>query len=797
MEYNSFYGGRRGASFVIVQKYSSIAEMVSCFQQGGDYLVANYDEYVLIDTVNKNDKDNGKVYRRGYDYTNELGGAIYIGQIVGPAGMAPHVEMKTIAEVEELVDQDGLVDEEENEYRRTSGSYAPIENLVPGKYEEDGVIKYNDEIQYVACSVKDANSHESTVHFGFLFPYTVIDYTAESVSPYYNRDNETADFTNEELVVRTDDETHPYFEKWHISIPKGIKGETFNNFRVTTAAEVDSLDIKFSEEGDVPADYRATSETNKKQILVYDYYNYDKDGSGEPVSIYLGDYNMIENVSLNEDGTFTIDYTHDAQLKYNKLINWIKSINLNTEDGTFTVVSNNGNIDYNTTLDWVKNITINDEGTLTIDYTKSPDFVEKNKIKWINSVELNATQGDEKEGHLKVTFNTKSDGTNNDVFETDLAWVNNISMSDTGLITLHYSGEGKDVEVNSDNLIKWITEMSLDPDTALWTVKFNNGDPDFTQQLQWVKDLSIAADGTVTIYYADADKNTKVETKLIKWIDKAEYSNETGKFVITYNTSEVFETTLDYVKDIAVDEDGTITFDYTDSESKSLNQIIKWIKEVNLDTDTGHLIITYNTKDEQGKNTFYETDLKILKKINVNEETQKLEVTYSTGEVELIGEPLNYIMKTAVSSDYHLLILHSDPAKRQAIIDAGENYSYDGRNDWQDMGAIKDYDGLLIGMNISTIDVPTIGTKEGAVEYLNTTYPNGLTANGLNGKIVTVGETEDEKSFYAFDYNSKVWYYLGKVQFDVITNVTGKESDENTAILAEQMPTNGIWFIVE
>ena len=77
MEYNSFYGGRRGASFVIVKNYPSIAEMVKAFRQGGSYKVVNYDEYVLIDTVNKNDKDNGKIYRRGYDYNNDLGGAIY------------------------------------------------------------------------------------------------------------------------------------------------------------------------------------------------------------------------------------------------------------------------------------------------------------------------------------------------------------------------------------------------------------------------------------------------------------------------------------------------------------------------------------------------------------------------------------------------------------------------------------------------------------------------------------------------------------------------------------------------
>lgn len=999
MEYNSFYGGRRGASFVIVKKYRTIfppavdnegfnkviridmglevdAEiteeirnnwlsencMVTCFQQGGDYLVANYDEYVIIDTYNKNDIDNGKIYRRGYDYTNELGGAIYIGQIVGPAGMAPHTELKEYDAVAAMTTEDGLVipndgttisDESLNQYRKTQATLdTATKDLLPGHYyDEDGNDTFNDTIEYIACSIKDFESHESTVHIGFKVPYHVIRYTAESVSPYYHRtddakymaeevgkgkawdgwseEGETTNFSNAELVQRTDDETHPFFSQWHISIPKGIKGETFKNFRITTAAEVDGLNIKFDENNNAPADYRETSDTYKKQILVYDYYNYDRDINGDPVSIYLGDYNMIEDFRVDEDGTIVIDYSHEHRDYYANYLKAVDTIQINPETGLLQIDYNydqqyerdeNGDFvldtegnkipipdtatHYETYLQYIKDITIDDNGTMVFYYSykdseelKTETF--ENKIKWIDKVEISSIQGAEDEGHLIVTYNTKrgDTGTTNseglDTFETDLAWVNNISMSDTGLITLHYSGKGEDVKVNSDNLIKWITEMSLDPDTALWTVKFNNGDPDFTQQLQWVKDLSIAADGTMTIYYANANKSTKVETNFIKWIDKAEYNNETGKFVITYNTSEVFETTLDYVKDIAVAEDGTITFDYTDSESKTLNQIIKTIKEVNLNTDTGHLIVTYNTTNTDGNNTTYETDLnwinglslaedgkitlhytvdedelldtqikwitktelaedgtftvtyndgttyvsdskvkwinsitldqatgefkivynngdepliinlKTPNKIEVDtgvtegEGTQKLEVTYSTGEVEKVGNPINYIMRTAVSSDYHLLVLHSDPAKRQAIKEAGENYSFDGRDDWQDMGAIKDYDGLLVGMNISVADVPAAETKEGAVEYLNATYPDGLTTSGLEGKIVTVGTAEDDKLFYAYDYNSKSWYYLGGVQFDVVTNVAGKESDENTQALAEKMSTNGIWFVVE
>ena len=206
MEYNSFYGGRRGASFVIVKRYATIAEMVAAFSQGGDYKTVNYDEYVLIDTENKNDRDNGKIYRRGYEYNNAMGGAIYEGQIVGPAGMAPHTEMHTIDEVEQIQEREDFT------YRRGSGSYSPVGgNLVPGKYVESGsgLEKFNDAITWAYCSVRDLNSHESTAHVGFKFPYTVIDYTTEMIEPY-DDNGDYADMTNAE---RIDDGLHPFFEK--------------------------------------------------------------------------------------------------------------------------------------------------------------------------------------------------------------------------------------------------------------------------------------------------------------------------------------------------------------------------------------------------------------------------------------------------------------------------------------------------------------------------------------------------------------------------------------------------------
>jgi hypothetical protein len=67
---NSFYGGRRGASFVIVKNYLDIPSMTADFVQGNSFKEVAFDEYVLINNPNKNHPDNGKIFRRGYDYNS-------------------------------------------------------------------------------------------------------------------------------------------------------------------------------------------------------------------------------------------------------------------------------------------------------------------------------------------------------------------------------------------------------------------------------------------------------------------------------------------------------------------------------------------------------------------------------------------------------------------------------------------------------------------------------------------------------------------------------------------------------
>jgi hypothetical protein len=63
-----------------------------------------------------------------------------------------------------------------------------------------------------------------------------------------------------------------------------------------------------------------------------------------------------------------------------------------------------------------------------------------------------------------------------------------------------------------------------------------------------------------------------------------------------------------------------------------------------------------------------------------------------TGEVtkKYVGK-INEVQETAIDSRYHLLIYYSDPAVRAALINTA---TYDGRNDWADLGYIGDGTGV-------------------------------------------------------------------------------------------------------
>ena len=217
MAYESFYGGRQGASFVIVRRYSSIEEMLNDFKDGGiTTQKVNYGEYVIIDTNDKNNKENGCVYRRGMNINAEGTdpikdpgkGAEYIGQIVGPEGSIKNIEIDSYDPT--AIGPDG-----------GTGEYTPsIENngLVPGSS--------NDAINYSQMNVKNAETgHIEKYLIGFQFPYFEQDQVTELISPYNLPQNLIEDITD----ITGHPNGRPFYREYKLKIPNGIKGDSVTN----------------------------------------------------------------------------------------------------------------------------------------------------------------------------------------------------------------------------------------------------------------------------------------------------------------------------------------------------------------------------------------------------------------------------------------------------------------------------------------------------------------------------------------------------------------------------------------
>ncbi len=711
---DSLYGGHPGVSFILSASYKSVEEMINAFKQGSDYKDVWFGEYCLVDTINKQDIDNGKIYRRGLDYQNAVGGAEYIGQIVGPSGPTPYFQIDTLEETKERaeIEADGeLVWKTYPTGRSEDGKYTLEYNgngqdiaefefdtsnvLVPGKVDED---VFNDSIKYTWVNIRDnTNAADSWFYVGFKIPYTVIEYGIHSVSPY----DELGNRKDQADIERKDTQQHPFYEFWELGVPKGIKGDVLRNLRVIIPTQedviysIDNITVEKNEKtgqytskfGKAGYDGQQEDINGKRKILVFDYTVYDETEQGTTVMVYLGDFNLIDAVKLDEEGTLTFEFSHD-------------------DDGIF-----------------------------------------EKKIRWIDLIELTegtGTQG----GHITFTWNNDSP---QDKTEFDISWLKVLEILENGTIRYTFAGT-----------------------------------PEISELPRGIESIE---DGVYEL------KN------FLTWIQGADFSNETGKLTFKNNRGEVvYETTVSIINSAIIDSEGHITF-YTTTDAE------------------------IPVLDKDGENPFIVKTIEDIKLSNDLREDHHIQIKTNVDEDYVsIGDPINFIEDIVIlPSNFHLLVLFSDPEHRVTAEDLDEDgydtYGNQWYNNiqnskginlgediyWRDYGAVKDQSGILVGFNILQQEVLDAGFTD-VLEYLNNKYPNGLTEEQnkpgyppLVGKIITWSEgDEDSKQFYGYDYNLETWYYLGEVEPNTamrdvrLLNHTVVTTEDAIKELKRWIPSNGV-----
>ena len=376
----SFYGGRRGASVVIVKSYDSIAEMQAEFDSVE--CTVDYDSYVVVNT-NIDGVKSSVLYRRTLD------GPVKVGTLGSSSGGGGGTSSGGILDLVLTIPSsvptpiDG-----QGEYSKTNKS------LVPGYYtDEEGNPVYNDSIKWVYTNVISEDGTSSKTYVGFTFPYSIVDFEASLV----DKNDE-----NNPVIKRIDDGAHPFYNKWSLKIPRGQKGNSFKNLRVVSASWINVYFPDGFADGFILQDDNPDS-----QHLIYDYQNED---SGELETYYLGKYSIINNVLFSDNGTLSFVFNGNKTVSYTKKVKWISSVNL-SEDGTLTFEYNNGETPtvYEKAIKTIKDISLLDDGTFTIIDNQGNEF--KKELIWPTSIMLESASEDTptEEGSgsqkLKVTYN--------------------------------------------------------------------------------------------------------------------------------------------------------------------------------------------------------------------------------------------------------------------------------------------------------------------------------------------------------------------------------------------------------
>ena len=370
---DSFYGGKQGISFIIKERFASCNEMETAFGNS-NYTKVWYNEYCIIDTVNKNDPDNGKVFRRtGYrgseENTKNWPHAEYIGQIVGPAGGTPYLELGSLEYVEGQYDAHETLSSNESLYYLTATrapQFSHIDDDLPEWEASATVTSTNNNVVYKSgkdyynsitpsqsitptlkykwFNFRSAGSDEEgfgvgKIYVGLEIPYVDFDITEAT----------STGFTHSPQVIPH--EYNKYYTGYSLVVPQGTPGRFVTNLttKVMSGGECYILE-DIDADNNIPTS--ATHSINNVSKGIFGNVQYYESGSptpvtitknGTPVDFYLWPAHDIKEINFNTNrdsadfGRFQVQYTDTANPSTITSVPLVQSITAayDTSDGKY------------------------------------------------------------------------------------------------------------------------------------------------------------------------------------------------------------------------------------------------------------------------------------------------------------------------------------------------------------------------------------------------------------------------------------------------------------------------------
>lgn len=783
----SFYGGRQGASFVIKKKFKYLDpcdpaylaknEFVSCHKDSsGKYIFTDlngqttsdmpnrwdimsvcledtgyqdvwYNEYCIIDTDNKNNPNNGKIFRRvlpNEDYATP--GYEHIGTIVGPSSGAamlkPQSGLLKLGNIREELAKDnwdglGIL------VKDNSGNDKPViydpsftseDNIArskwPGNIEpkvypveigkglvhaidpkdktivtkktvvEDGKTKiktsYNsnkivNDIKYNWFNVRKNTENndgvvESWCYIGFEIPAP--SFTVEAL---YKTPG-----TKPEVSLTDNANDFAFWHDIHFDIPSGVRGISIEKFFTndTHRKNVDKSDQIFVQ--------RAWSFDNIKYDTLTDtYFIAGEDDKGNFVT---------EDITYNSAGPSTISDKLKQPYQTKSLFCNLRIINPkdNAEEEEWPVVLEElpffiGVLEE---VEYVKFDT--DTGHLQIAYHNQDDDTwdirYPKQFTFATATDKIQTNGEEKE----ITYNTGK-------YDIDYSCGQDES-GQFGFVRKVILQEGDDEKKGSLTFVNTVSDHTQTYDFSYpktlefyktdslhdgrWKIDYY-GAPDVEGQFGFVKSVSMSegANDEKGIITFNNTIDSETQEFSFSYPKTLTLDSETGKWDIDYYGAEDKSGQLGYVKAAAIDSNkGTITFTNTIGDRTTVQDLI-YVKDIDANADTGVLTATYSNNTTED---FVQFDYP--KSIEINQSTGEYDIDYSKSD-NVTGQ-FGFVDKATIDSDNGTLTFRNTATgddvqtfvyPKTVQMDTEGNVAYiDSKNDENPMGQLAFVDSVVV-----------------------------------------------------------------------------------------------------
>lgn len=389
----SFYGGRPGTSFVITKTFQTEDDMIRAFRQGNSYTQVYYDEYVII-SVSPNEtranvkKQNGRVYRRGYNYTNAMGGAEFVGNIKGPAGVATNIDIVHFNQTKSPLPE-GSFSAQYGQLNCNISGYADpnpanwTSDLVPGAWKDaQDRWQYKDSIAWQSFYILSPDGEQQIKKIGFQIPFPVLDFNIELIDANLAPSAERINVDENEQDISN----HPFYSKWNFKIPKSIRGDSITKISLISGKDNDNVIYE-----DDPNDEKKNSDkASENLILVYTKVAYDSAGSPRAQEVYyLADYQTVQNIDITPQGHMRVTLPNGTVVTSQKrVIPRIVGAELSsTGQVTFTWQDTNGDqigTTSDTEIQWIDDVNYNSDGNLEITWN-TPERQANGEIQYENN----------------------------------------------------------------------------------------------------------------------------------------------------------------------------------------------------------------------------------------------------------------------------------------------------------------------------------------------------------------------------------------------------------------------------